>query len=62
METITQPVGVRNGATMMPNNQADLRTVTGLLVHRSVSPFYYLWLFAALAVWDERPDILWLPR
>ena len=31
METITQAVGIRNGVMMMPNNQADLRTVTGLL-------------------------------
>lgn len=31
METITQAVGTRNGVTMMPNNQPDLRTVTGLL-------------------------------
>lgn len=31
METITQAVGIRNGITMMPNNQADLRTVTELL-------------------------------
>jgi hypothetical protein len=31
MKTIIQPVGIRNGVTMMPNNQGDLRTVTGLL-------------------------------
>jgi hypothetical protein len=31
METISQAVGVRNGVTMMPNTQADLRTITGLL-------------------------------
>lgn len=31
METISQAVGIRNGVTMMPNNPADLRTVTGLL-------------------------------
>jgi hypothetical protein len=31
METITAAVGIRNGVTTMPNNQADIRTVTGLL-------------------------------
>jgi hypothetical protein len=31
METITQAVGIRNGLMMMPNNQSDLRTLTGLL-------------------------------
>jgi hypothetical protein len=31
MESITRAVGIRDGVTMMPNNQADLRTVTGLL-------------------------------
>src|SRR5262245_17089771 len=31
METISQAVGIRDGVNMMPNNQADLRTVTGLL-------------------------------
>lgn len=31
METISQPVGIRNGITMMPNNPADLRTIMGLL-------------------------------
>jgi hypothetical protein len=31
METISQAVGVRNGVAMMPNNAADLQTVTGLL-------------------------------
>jgi hypothetical protein len=31
METITQPGGIRNGVMIMPNNQADLRTVTSLL-------------------------------
>ena len=31
METISQAVGIRNGRAMMPNNQTDLRTITGLL-------------------------------
>ena len=31
MATIMQAVGVRNGTQMMPNNPADIRTITGLL-------------------------------
>src|SRR5260370_39888792 len=31
METIRQAVGIRHGVTVMPNDAADLRTITGLL-------------------------------
>ncbi len=31
METIRQAVGIRNGVTVMPNDAADLRTITRLL-------------------------------